>query len=177
MQSEPLGRRGADTPVSGVETRLDALSESRCGSLNPFRCPRRITDIGRATENVQCVVCAAGTDLVCDWLMEDKPIGVRAREVAVGDRIAVIPRRRHPEIVCRVASIGFRGSTVVLNLQDPDGREAEWPRWPDEEIRILRRGPCRAPCCEAHTREIADNRHYCKAHWEAWQDGWNQLVF
>ncbi len=32
-----------------------------------------------------------------------------------------------------------------------------------------RLAPCSTPVCEAHARELDDNRHYCSAHWQSWE--------
>jgi hypothetical protein len=95
---------------------------------------------------------------------------VRATEVTVGDRIPVIPGRRQLEIVCRVAEVDYTGRVIMIRLQDPLGRQADWQRWPQDLVQALRWRACRAPCCEAHAREIGEDRHYCRVHWEAWQE-------
>lgn len=29
--------------------------------------------------------------------------------------------------------------------------------------------PCGAPACEAHEREVSEDRRYCADHWQAWE--------
>jgi hypothetical protein len=32
-------------------------------------------------------------------------------------------------------------------------------------------GTCDRQCCWRHQREVGENRHHCKAHWDSWQGG------
>jgi len=38
-----------------------------------------------------------------------------------------------------------------------------------DQVTVLRPGTCDRPCCERCSREVGEDRDYCKAHWDSWQ--------
>lgn len=38
---------------------------------------------------------------------------------------------------------------------------------PGEPVMVQRPGHCEAPCCENCAREVGDDVHHCRAHWDA----------
>jgi hypothetical protein len=125
-----------------------------------------------------CAICHQGhAPFLCDWPVERK-VHVPAFSVEVGD-------------VWITQQAGKRGSVVVIEYLDIHGRpwatkadsierrfwvaipghKDHYPyiRFEIDSVETLRPGTCDAPCCDAHVREVAEERHYCADHWRAWE--------
>lgn len=105
--------------------------------------------------------CACGNEALhrCGWKLP-KDFIIAAGELRVGDRIQYgIAYFRVEHIhwpptglgTVRIASVGVR------------------PADPKHPATVRRLGTCDAPCCDFCAREVAEGRHICRAHWDAWQ--------
>jgi hypothetical protein len=116
------------------------------------------------SSRVACSICRSTEETVfCDWKVPTEII-LPIEEASIGDvwiyqnkergRIAEIERVPHSELLL---------VTVVVQGHP-------WPyakyRSPDATFTTERLLSCGNPVCFRHHREVGDNRHYCRDHWE-----------
>jgi hypothetical protein len=129
-----------------------------------------------ATEPGPCDFCAADSLYLCDWPVTRRG-EIEAGEVVVGDHLAIKltarPLGRRGElyeatvsrIEVRPAANCVSSPSVLITTEYGTIKAPIWAR-----VWALHRGTCDKPCCEAHVREVADERHYCKDHWNTWKE-------
>jgi hypothetical protein len=123
-----------------------------------------------------CESCGrADATFSCDW-MDLGPVMVPAREVRAGDVMRIsgcfgktwIPEQ--DPIRARVEEIEDVNHVRYISLRIPGKRkmvrliESAWTLVSTERPRR-----CQAFVCESCARESAENVHYCRAHWNAWE--------
>lgn len=125
-----------------------------------------------------CQFCESLEETVlCDW-PEMKPTPKRTELAEIGD-------------VWITEKAGKRGRITEVNNLNAAGmptddvfvRREIWVLIPGHpkpypysrvngmSFTTLAPGTCDRQCCWRHQREVGENRHYCKAHWDSWQGG------
>lgn len=137
-------------------------------------------------ENKPCAFCGAEAPYLCDWPVT-RFESVIAHDVRIGDVI-----RDWTAIEMRVLGIEAlrpsppvpvpaRNSVLYFRvelLRVPKGTRSRAKNYLDfgclrhtlAIVPTAKRGTCDQACCEAHAREIGEDRHYCREHWQAWQE-------
>ncbi len=123
-------------------------------------------------ERARCTFCAGEPLYLCDWPVERFELA-KAHEIRHGDVV------RSEDIEMRILEIQAIRRTLVFQvevLQAPANcrRRAEYQRvhgltmFQSDPVFIRRGGTCDRSICEAHAREVGEERHYCSGHWNAW---------
>jgi hypothetical protein len=126
-----------------------------------------------------CAFCGAEAPYLCDWPVT-RFESVIAHDVRIGDVIRD-SARGETAIEMRVFDIHAVNSLLYFRvelLRVPKGARAQAKRYLDlghlrhagAIVPTAKRGTCDQSCCEAHAREIGEDRHYCREHWQAWQE-------
>jgi hypothetical protein len=117
-----------------------------------------------------CAFCGDPAPYRCDW-PATKRVKTDPFFVLHGDTV-ILP------------APGTRGGTItavvrdIYAFQSPGHRPAydlvtdhgTFRAWAHAQVSIERQGTCDAPVCEDHVREVAEDRHYCQEHWNAWRE-------
>lgn len=120
-----------------------------------------------------CGFCPARGLYVCDWPVERFELA-KAHEVRHGDVV------RSERVEMRVLGIEAIRQTLLFQIEVVHAQKhlriAAYFRahglamFESDPIFILRAGTCDRSICEAHAREVGEERHYCSSHWHAWQE-------
>jgi hypothetical protein len=124
-----------------------------------------------------CSVCKAPAHWRCDWPVQRK-VHVPAFSIEVGD-------------VWITQQVGKRGHVRCIEYLDINGRVRATPktsvarrlwvaipghkepfaylRYEIDDVETVRPATCDAACCDAHARDVGEDRHYCASHWAAWE--------
>ena len=129
-----------------------------------------------------CAFCEEMAVYQCDWGVNDF-VALRVRDLVIGDQV-----RRFNELKARrkatatvveledlvvVHAVNYNRTyhrRVVLRIDGKTERLKHFTESPYAAIRIKRDGRCRAPVCESHVQERAEERHVCMSHWSAWSE-------
>lgn len=141
----------------------------------------RDIDRARVDSSKPCVTCGQPTEVRCDW-PADKPTRIWHGSLDESDVVVTRMKKLHlPVLTVRrffmwrrlLAGEERRHSITMFALEHPKNLSAAAPvrhwlyfHWGKQTVTVVRRGRCEAPCCEFHQREVGDNRHYCRDHWE-----------
>jgi hypothetical protein len=115
-------------------------------------------------DTLPCACCGATSTVLCAWPTEKPLREITVANLKVGDWIypcRTFPQRRE------VVRIDNEGGFFTIYFAKPDG----------SPIGILHRlafdafaqpvsSTCDTPCCDAHHREVSEDRSYCREHWQ-----------
>lgn len=97
-----------------------------------------------------------------------KPVEVLARDILHGETI-VVPRSKFALAgEAHVLDISAIQTILQFTLRTSVSTWV-WNRQEKAAMTVFRPGTCDAPACDAHSREVGDDRHYCQSHWRAWE--------
>lgn len=113
---------------------------------------------------MNCAFCEQPAEHVCSWPTV-KRVAIPAKGLSVGDTI--FDSRGHEGEVISVTAATFvvqpRFGTLATRKKELSFSLLT------SVVHVDRLLPCGSPVCEAHFREVGDDRHYCAAHWMAWE--------
>lgn len=125
--------------------------------------------------SAECAFCPEPGLYPCGW-QEEQFVTCCYRDLIVGDRV----RRFHDEhqkAPAIIDSIEDCGSFWKIVLKLPGARRygyrsinVQGPSF----VKVSRVAACGLLSCEFHVREVDQNRHYCRNHWNSWQDAITQ---
>lgn len=134
---------------------------------------------GDGFEDKPCAFCGAEAPYLCDWPVT-RFESVIAHDVRIGD---VIRDSARGETAIEMRVLGIEALGWLFLFQVEFLRVPQASRRRVEEYRRVgfarnahgivptaKRGTCDQACCEAHAREIGEDRHYCRGHWQAWKE-------
>ena len=134
---------------------------------------------GDGFEYKPCAFCGAEGPYLCDWPVT-RFESVMAHDVRIGD---VIRDSTDADRAIEMRVLGIEPRGLVLRFQIeflhvPKKSRAcavkyrcrGFVRWDRAAVLRAESGTCDQACCEAHAREIGEDRHYCREHWQAWQE-------
>ena len=115
----------------------------------------------------KCHFCAERAVAECSWPAE-RFVVTKYANLNVGDRI------KHPahsgKTVATVLRVGLRPFEEYCELALLIGNREEYGEiFRHLNVRVARAFPCALPVCEAHLRNVADEKNYCADHWHAWE--------
>lgn len=121
----------------------------------------------------KCKWCGATAEYLCDWPMMRK-VGLEAGKLQVGqvlERGYGTLENRRPWKIMSIApyASGSHGLLEITFFDGASGKTDTIVEPPGMRIPVWRKTTCSEPMCEAHARELDPKKHYCKAHWDAWQ--------
>jgi len=120
-----------------------------------------------------CAFCKNQSNFVCDWPTE-KPVAVDAHDVRHGDIL-----HHGKGVTGRVVDIEVKGQNYRFRVQIITcglypkrliGTEPWVECYYGFRPYVSRLAACGSPACDLHVREVAEDRHYCQAHWNAWKE-------
>lgn len=109
--------------------------------------------------------CGEPALYTCSWKLR-KPFMIWAKDLKEGDQMQ-IPKKIGYSGVNQIEDGITIGFLHVWLEFDPHAKPYILNR--SEPVMVRRNGACEAPCCVNCAREVAENRHYCRAHWDAWE--------
>ncbi len=127
-----------------------------------------------------CAFCRLPGEDLCYWPVERfEP--TRLADVQPGDTICRFKESRSRSGVATVETIEpcdlgtSPGVRITLRIKraahsTPLYRSKTFTAPPWKMARVLKPGTCDVPICALHSREVDDDRHYCKDHWLAWEN-------
>lgn len=121
-----------------------------------------------APRGVACV-CGAPALYRCDWPII-RPVEAAAADVRVGETM-LSPRTGALAVVIEVI---LAPECAWIRVQFRQRRRPPFPEYTysraiSDPMRVMRLAPCEASVCDAHVREVGDDRHHCQSHWDAWE--------
>ena len=127
-----------------------------------------------------CAFCKARGEFLCDWPVK-RPVHRLAHDIRHGDLVHPWYFGQDGSPIWRIIEIEARGAILLftkklvsrgdINRKSPLVPDIDtWYRHQDAEVWRLEPATCDAPICEMHAREVADDRHYCADHWNAWME-------
>lgn len=114
----------------------------------------------------RCKFCGEPGETLCDWPVERMEL-IPGHKLRKGDR-ALVLCGLYEVIFCQ-ADISKDALYLGLVLEKTGAVSTVEFRL-SGEYQVRRTATCDAPCCEAHAREVGDDRHYCADHWRAWEE-------
>lgn len=124
----------------------------------------------------KCAFCSSRGTKLCDWPME-KPVKIAHGKLKEGDTIVTRQNKYRLRVQgfqrFRTQRKDIRTTMTVrvtmYGLVFPDGRCWLYYCVGKDQVSVLRPGTCDAPCCEAHSRSVDDDKDYCQDHWTSWE--------
>ncbi len=115
-----------------------------------------------------CRFCESDEDTVlCDWPAL-RPAPIRISELQIGERIFPFERAREAYEVLQIRPPAHSYDYVTVKLKWPKGTGL-YELNPERPVLIAVPGNCDHQACFRHSREVAEDRHYCADHWDAWK--------
>jgi hypothetical protein len=103
---------------------------------------------------------------------------IRHNRLSMDDVIVTTGGKRlHPQVVARFPMWRNRRfnwlkpqkfQITMYGLSYGKGKDFLFYRYGKAAVRVLRTVPCGNACCELHVRELGDEKHCCKTHWDSW---------
>lgn len=126
---------------------------------------------------MNCAFCQAPAIYVCSWPVE-RPALVYPREIRHGDILAEPGGCSEAWIQVLEITLNFgfffkcKPVRLPKSLRGTIQRDGTIliGRHSDQKVYRWEPASCGTPACEAHVREVADDRHYCADHWNAWAE-------
>jgi len=146
--------------LSGVSIENDFSSwpsARRSSGPSGLRCrPSSFQEIRMA----HCSFCGSPAEYCCSWPTALKRFRVPAAQVVASDNIVFRPTARR---IWKVLRVYRPGVVVALDLECRVRRFIRvWAQ--SSAVTVIRPGPCNAPCCYRHARDLG-GRHRCEEHW------------